>query len=99
VNTEMSCQFVRPAEALCAAWKCAGMWLLASVCSNVTSLVLKTMKGLFADGTLVWAWHVSARNFNAGSLEATLHARGNQADWFLLIHCVLVVVDGAYWAW
>lgn len=42
----MTCQLVGSAESLCTAWKWTCVRLFSSVCSNVASLVLKTVESL-----------------------------------------------------
>lgn len=58
VDARVSRQLVRPAEAFGAARKLARVWLFTRVRANVSCLVLETVKGLVAQGTLVWTWQI-----------------------------------------
>lgn len=53
VDARVARQFVGPAEPLRATRELAGVRLLASVCTNVSRLVLQTMEGLVAKRALV----------------------------------------------
>lgn len=53
VYPRMPRQFVRSGETLRTAGKLTGVWLLAGVSSNMSGLMLETVKGLIAQRTLV----------------------------------------------
>jgi hypothetical protein len=48
-------QFVGSAKSLCAAWKLARMRLLTRMGSNMSCLMLKTVKSLITQRALVWS--------------------------------------------
>ena len=53
VNPRVTSQLVRPAEAFCATWKRASVWLLSRVCSYVPCLVFQSVEALIAQRALV----------------------------------------------
>ena len=55
MDSGVSGQLVGSREAFCASRELTGVWLLASVCSNVSGLMLKAVEGLIAEWTLVWS--------------------------------------------
>lgn len=54
----MAGEFVRSAEAFCAARELANVWFFASVRPDVSCLVLQSMKGFLANRALVRPWQV-----------------------------------------
>lgn len=58
VDAGMASQFIGTAESLGAARELAGVRLLASVRSDMASLVFEAVKGLVAQRALVWAREV-----------------------------------------
>lgn len=60
VDTRVPRELVRSAEALRAAWELASVRLLARVRADMSRLVLQTVEGLVAQGTLVRSWQVGA---------------------------------------
>ena len=76
----MARQLVRSTEALRAARKLTGVWLLASVSANMSGLVLQSMKCLIAERALVWARKLVRSVVGGLSILHIVGERGHEAD-------------------
>lgn len=71
VNSRVTSQLIRAAEALGATGELASVRLLTGMGSNVTGLVFQTVEGTVTERTLVWSRQVLANFF--GRRTGTLH--------------------------
>lgn len=73
VDSRVTSQLIGATETLCAPRELASMWLLTSMRSNMTGLVLQTVERAVTEGALVGSREVLAHLF--GGRTSTLHQR------------------------